>query len=289
MPIVNAKMTESKALRPVFSEYARNFEMLLRMSSYSLAIKMVENEKDIPKMAKRPLRDFGYHLNTGQSFAISRRIGEMIAQKQEDMWCHEPALGYGFTGGDREAFDKGLQYQLEGKTRLPGGAKDIDTAVKMGRTYPRFEPDKYVAILSAPLMKAGFEPDLVVLYVNPLQLNQLLGAIMYEWGETIQCELSAAAGCVNYIVPPMLHNNFWVSVPCHGDIAFAMGHKDELVFSAPFDKVGALISAVCRRAEGGRGIPMHYHFEPEGWLPQTYIDIAKKMKMAGAPRLEKME
>ena len=288
MPVVKAAMTVSESLKPAFQEYAKTCEQLLRLSGYPLAIKMIEREADIPQLAKRPFRDFGYYLNTGQCFALSRRIGEMIAQKQEDMWCHEPAIGFGFTSGDRSAYEEGLKFQLEGRTRYPDGAKDIHTAKKMAKTYPRFEPDKYVAIVSAPLMRAGFEPDLVVLYVTPVQLNQILGAIMFEWGEDLPCNLSAAAGCVNYVVPAMQRNSFWVSIPCHGDIAFASGQPDELVFSAPFNKVDKLLSAISKRAGHGRGLPLHYHFEPEGWLPKAYIEVAKKMKMHSSPRLEQM-
>jgi len=279
MPITGVTMTTCEPLRPVYREYAEDFEKLLRMSTYPLAVKMLRKDEDIPKLAKRPLKDFGYHLNTCQCFAISRRIGEMVAQKQEDMWCFEPVIAFGFTGGNIAAYNEGVKFFLAGKTRYPSGAKDLATASKWAHSFPRFEADKYAAIVSAPLMRAGFEPDLVLLYVNASQLNQILAGITFEWGENVVCEISAHGGCVNYIVPPIKSGRFWVSNPCFGDFTLAANRPDELVFSAPLAKVEQLLVGIRQRASYGQGMPLRYQMEPEGWLPDSYTEIARVMKM----------
>lgn len=279
MPIIGAMMTASEPLNPVYREYAEHFEKLLRMSTFPLAVKMAKRDEDIPKLAKRPTRDFGCHLNTCQCFALSRRSGEMIAQKQEDMWCFEPAVAFGFTGGDTKAFEDGLKFFLDGKTVYPAGAKDLATASKWANSLPRFEPNQYVAVISAPLMKAGFEPDLVLLYVNPAQLNQLLSGVVYEWGEYVTCNIGPHGGCIHYVIPPIKNKNFWISNPCFGDCSFAANPYEELVFSAPMEKVEKLLAAMVRRASEGRGLPLKYQMEPQGWLPDAYSEIARIMKM----------
>ena len=279
MPIIGATLTTCDPMKPVYGEYAEHFEKLLRMSTYPLAVKMLERDEDIPKLAKRPLRDFGCHLNTCQCFAISRRIGEMIAQKQEDMWCFEPAIAFGFTGGNIEAYNEGLKFFLAGKTRYPDGAKDLATASKWARSFPRFEAGKYIAIVSAPLMRAGFEPDLVLLYVNPSQLNLILAGVVFEWGENVTCEIAAHGGCVNYVVPPMKAGGFWVSNPCHGDFSLAANIPNELVFSAPLAMVERLLLGIDQRVSCRGGMPLRYQMEPEGWLPDSYAEIARIMKM----------
>ena len=276
MPITGLKMTTSEPFEPVYQEFAERFERCLRMSTYPLAVKMIEKEEDIPKLAKRPVRDLGCHLNTCQCFAISRRVGDMIAQKQEDMWCFEAALAYGFTGGNLEAYNEGLEFFLAGKTRYPDGARDLATGSKWAHSFPRFEADKYVAIVSAPLARAGFEPDLVLLYINPAQLNQILAGIVFEWGENIPCEIAAHGGCVNYVVPPMRTGWFWISNPCFGDIGSAISLPDELVFSAPLAKVEPLLEGMEYRAINARGIPTTYEMRPECWLPDPYAEIAQE-------------
>ena len=114
----NSKLGESvrkvrmrrEPLKAAYREWGERFEKLLRMSEYPLAVKMVEKDEDIPDSAKRPLRDFGCHLNTCQCFAASRRNGDTIAQKQEDAWCFESVLAFGFTGGNVKAYNNGLRF-----------------------------------------------------------------------------------------------------------------------------------------------------------------------------------
>ncbi|MHA1410678.1 MAG: DUF169 domain-containing protein, partial [Candidatus Odinarchaeia archaeon] len=67
----------------------------LRLRTHVLAIKMLKDIKDIPKEAKRPVKDLGYHLDLCQGFAMSRWEGETIAMLKEDMWCFEPVVGFG--------------------------------------------------------------------------------------------------------------------------------------------------------------------------------------------------
>ena len=65
MPITGLKMTTSEPLEPVYRKLAERFEKCLRPSSYPLAVKMLEREEDIPKLAKRPLgRPSGYGTET---------------------------------------------------------------------------------------------------------------------------------------------------------------------------------------------------------------------------------
>jgi len=69
--------------------------MYLKLKTFVLAIELLENKKDMPFVAKRPKKDFGYHLSLCQAFAISRREGISLAMLKEDMWCFVPVIGLG--------------------------------------------------------------------------------------------------------------------------------------------------------------------------------------------------
>jgi len=47
----------------VLREYGNKIEARLKLITFVLAIKLLENKKDIPFVAKRPKKDFGYHLS----------------------------------------------------------------------------------------------------------------------------------------------------------------------------------------------------------------------------------
>ncbi len=92
----------------ILHNHAESLEKMLRLKTFPIAVKLLEKEEDIPEVAKRPRRDYGYRLLTCQSFSESRRAGATIAQTKEEMWCFEAAMGYGFI--------EPIEYFLEGNT-----------------------------------------------------------------------------------------------------------------------------------------------------------------------------
>jgi uncharacterized protein (DUF169 family) len=70
-----------------YQDYGEELERRLRLKTFPLAVKLLEQEKDILEQAKRPLRDFGYHLSLCQGYQIARRDGETLAMLKEDNWC----------------------------------------------------------------------------------------------------------------------------------------------------------------------------------------------------------
>ncbi len=78
-----------------YQEIGKELEERLRLKSFPLAVKLLKEKESAPDNAKRPLRDFDYHLSLCQAFQKSRREGATIAMFKEDMWCFEPVVGYG--------------------------------------------------------------------------------------------------------------------------------------------------------------------------------------------------
>jgi uncharacterized protein (DUF169 family) len=115
--------------------YGDELERRLRLKTFPLALKLLENEGDMPDEAERPLRDFGHHLSLCQAFQISRREGATIAMLKEDNWCPEPVIGYGL--GDPP------EYFLEGHNRFP---RDVET----------LEAGKHYVFRSRPVCWCGF-------------------------------------------------------------------------------------------------------------------------------------
>jgi uncharacterized protein (DUF169 family) len=68
----------------IYHGYGDELERQLRLKTFPLALKLLENEADIPGEAQRPVRDFGHHLSLCQAFQISRREGMAVAMLKED-------------------------------------------------------------------------------------------------------------------------------------------------------------------------------------------------------------
>lgn len=254
----------------VIHSYGEELEKRLRLKTFPVAVKMLEKEGDIPEGAKRPLRDFGYHLATCQAFSMSRREGMLIAMMKEDMWCPESVIGLGLA--------EPPEYFFDGHYRLPA-VKTLEAGSVWAHEFPRFEAGKYIGVVSAPLTIANFEPDVVVIYCNSTQLKILLNAAGYKEGHELTCTVGAMGACVYSVVPTIQSGKCQVSVPCGGDKSYAMSQDDEMIFTSPMAKVEELLSAFKAFSEFGLRIPYAYRMQPEFEWIENYITVANMMGM----------
>jgi len=250
-----------------YNEYGKRLEEQLRLNTYPLAIKMLENPEDIPEEAIRPQKNLRKCLSTCQTFALSRRFGETVAQLFEDMWCPEPVIGFGLAEPPK--------YFFEGKTRCPGGVKDLEAGTNWAREFPRFEYGKYVGVVSAPLTTATFEPDVAVIYCDSAQLLRLLLGLAYEDGRDITTVLGGHSACVYAVVPSMLKGECQASVPCRGDRGYAGTQDYEMIFTIPRDQIGRVVEGMDQ--PGTSTTPTRFSMNPEYMLSEGYSEIARQM------------
>lgn len=164
------------------------------------------------------------------------------------------------------------------------GVETLEAGANWAQEFPHFEVGKYVGIVSAPLRTANFEPDLAVIYCNSSQLLRLLLGIAYKDGRDITTKLGGHAACVYTVVSAMKKNECQVSVPCRGDRGYAGTQDDEMIFSAPKDKIGDL--ALGLEQEGTGTIPTRFSMTPEYRLSVSYAKIARLMGMKKADGAE---
>ena len=204
----------------------------LRMNALLLGIKLLRSAKDIPSEAKRPLRDFGYRMSVCQSFHLARYEGPTIAMLSEDMWCSEPVIGYGFKEPPKDFMD--------GHTRYPADTATLEAGSHCAHELPKLEVGKYVGVVIAPLKWAKFEPDLVMIYCNTLQLNMLLLGMEWKDGYNLKCAISSHASCIYSVVPILLGGKWQITIPCRGDRYYAMAGDGEIIFTCPMGKFNDL-------------------------------------------------
>jgi uncharacterized protein (DUF169 family) len=250
-----------------YNELGKKMEQQLRLNTYPLAVKMLENEDEVPETAFRPLERFGKCLSTCQSFALSRRYGETVAQLFEDMWCPEPVIGFGLA--------EPPEYFFEGKTRYPHGVKSLEAGANWAREFPRFETGKYVGVVSAPLTAADFEPDVAIVYCDSAQLLRLLLGLAYEDGRDITTILGGHSACVYAVVPAMLKGECQASVPCRGDRGYAGTQDYEMIFSIPRDQIERVVEGMDQPATSS--VPTRFSMNPEYMLSEGYAEIANLM------------
>ncbi len=261
-----------------FNDYGRRIEEQIRPMTYPLAVKMLEDEEEIPPEAKRPARDFGKCMSTCQCLSLSRRFGVVVAQTLGDMWCPEPVIGFGLAEPPK--------YFLEGHTRYPGGVGSLEAGANWAAEFPRLDAGRYVGVVSAPLRTASFEPDVAVIYCNSAQLLRLLLGLAYWDGRDINTVLGGHSACVYAVVPCMLKGECQASVPCRGDRGYAGAQDDEMIFSIPKNRIGDVARGL--EQDGTGSVPTRFSMAPEYKLSESYAEAARLMGMRASDGSEIM-
>jgi len=253
----------------MWNGYGEELERRIRLKSFPLALKLLQQEKDIPEEAQRPRRDFGYRLSLCQAFQLSRREGVAVAMLIQDMWCHEPVIGYGLK--------EPPEYFLEGHTRYPRDVSSLEAGRHYAQEFPRLEVGKYIGVVAAPLKTANFEPDAVMIYCNGAQLSLLLLGREWREGYSLPCTLSSHAVCVYGVIPAIVSGECRVGIPCRGDHYSAMAADDEIVFTVPRGKMEDVMAGLRYVEQTGSQLPRGYRLLPEYPQPDNYEKIARMM------------
>ncbi|MEM2703939.1 MAG: DUF169 domain-containing protein [Candidatus Bathyarchaeia archaeon] len=220
-----------------FKKYGEDIERLAFLRTYSLAIKLLGNESEIPSSSIRPKRDRGEHWALCQAFAVARRHGLTITMLREDHWCYTPLIFYGLVKAP-ESFWKGLAW-----TYYPGWIASQETAIKMVHEIPRLPYGKYVGLTCAPLSKVHFEPDVVMIYCNTAQLRYLLLALRYR-GYLVTSRFDPFNSCVHSVISPFQTGECYITIPDPGDYERAIAGEDEIILSVPKKRLDDLITGL---------------------------------------------
>jgi uncharacterized protein (DUF169 family) len=258
---------EREILEPgFFRRCGEEIEKVCRPSTFPLAVKLAEKEADIPSGAVRPKRDMGDLYSLCQGLAMSRREGKTIAMLLEDMWCPEAIICFGLV--------EPPNWFLEGRmNQSEGEFQDLRAARNYANSFARFEPHKYVGVISAPYMKADFEPDLLMVYGNPTQIDQLIDGIMYRDGVPVTSTMGGGA-CVRAIIPTIRTGRCQIITPCGGDHRYACAQDDELIFTVPRNEMQDLVVGLGKTAGG---YPTSFAMKPKHYLPAGYIECRRQL------------
>ncbi len=224
-----------KDLAKVLNEY-------IRPATYPIAVRLAKNESVPPKF-KRPADCFGYAISLCQGLSLARRYGWSMAFEAEDMACGPSLAYFGFV--DIPEFEKKgeLVYPMYAKT-LEAGLRSENVVVKLPRGAVE-------SIWAAPLERAAFQPDLIVVYGNAAQMARLTQGAMYCRGGGIETVISGRCSCTSELISPYLKNDYGLALPDGGERIFALTQDDEMVFALPFAKVPDLIEGLTTTHKSG--------------------------------------
>lgn len=258
-------MTTKTSLNPTSLNEA--IERHIRPNTFPLGIKMVAREEDIPEKAKRPGRDMHFDSALCQGMGIARHYGWTIAVSRKDISCPIGATLFGF------------QPQVE---HFTGGhccagmyTKDAAAGAKTEAAAPCFDFGQYFAMVSGPLNRIDFEPDVVLVFGNPAQVMRLVTGALWESGGYIHSRFSGRTDCADEVIETMKTGKPQVILPCYGDRIFAQTQDHEMAFSFPYAFAQTLVDGLEGTHKGGVRYPIPNYLRYTGTFPPSYEELRK--------------
>ena len=244
---MNLPEVAEMATSSLYNEYGGYLEKALQLRTSPIAIKFLAKEEDVPPQAVRPKRDRGMHLAVCQAFAMVRRQKLTLAMFKDDHWCWAPLIGYGLVkcDGEEPGFHEICRFLM---------MENAEAAKRhLATVFPRLDRGRYAGFVCGPLITAGFEPDLALIYSNTAQLRHMLLAVKYKCGSLVTSQFDPIDSCVYSVVPVLLGAGYRITLPDPGEYERAMAEEGEIIFSVPKDKLPELIEGLRHFEENGQG------------------------------------
>jgi uncharacterized protein (DUF169 family) len=249
----------------IFKEFKKVIDEQLHLATLPVAIKFIKSEKDIPEKTGRPATDLGGPIRPCTAYHLVRHQGHSLVMLEDDFTTACPAglFIFGILEPIKSWIEGDLAYEIYTGTR--------EAAANMESSVFRLETGKFKGMALAPLAKANFIPDLIMIYCDSKQAMRLVTAATFTDGEPLKFSMAARGLCSDGVVQPFQIKRPVVSVPCGGDRLFGVSQDNEIVFTTPVDRLEVIVKGL-RAFEKTHRIE---HLGEETELRKRYDKMAK--------------
>lgn len=204
----------------------------LGLNRSPVAVKFVLRPEDIPEGMKK-IDEGARHCEMVQK--ASR--GEIFYATGEEQTCKGGAAALGLVEPP-EKVKTGEMYFGLGRFSSLGSAKRT-----MGE-IPKIEHMMY-ALMYAPLEKAEFDPDVIVVICNPAQAMILAQAIVYTLGGRFEADFAGIQSlCADAVAGPFTRKRPNITMGCSGSRKYAEIQPDEVIIGMNGENIGCIVNAL---------------------------------------------
>ena len=208
-----------------WGKIVRRMEQLMRLKSFPVAFKMLENREDLSKIPfmRRP----GHKITLCQMITLVRNFDWTVGIDLDDFMNPTCPSILGLTEVPGVNLDGTFRSIVWVKTREDGR--------KYEQSIPRLPLGKYEAVAMAPLAYKPFEPDIVLIYANPAQMMLLINSLQFEEYEVMQFFCVGESSCSDAIARCYLTGKPSLTIPCYGERRYGHAQDEDLVMAVPAD------------------------------------------------------
>ena len=256
-------------------QYDERLNQFLRLNTFPVAVRFLRSWDEAPPRAKRPAKDLHNRITICQAISFSRRYGWVIALGREDSSCVLGAVALGL--------EKRLPHYADGNLCINLYTESLAAGRASEDSVPRLPEGKYVGVVTAPLNRAAFEPDSIIVYGNSAQVMRLGQAWLWKRGGTLVSAFRGRIDCADLAIAPMLTNRPQMIVPCTGDRIFGQVQDHEVAFSFPFAVIDEILEGLEATHKAGTRYPVTNWLNYEAGFPPSYDAYREMLDEAGPP------
>jgi uncharacterized protein (DUF169 family) len=263
-----------------YRELGKKFEEYLRPATFPIAIKLIENEEEIPSNSKRPNRDIKIQNFICQNFSMVRRYGWTIAVMEEDCVCRLARAIYGWDSLSEELTEWGHQFNIGLY------AKDLETSKKLQKYLFLFD-NKYKGLVISPLTRTKVVPDVVQIYCMPAQAMRLTQSYLYMEGGMLEFTDAGRIGsCHIGVIKTFQTDKPQLVLLGNGDRVWGGAEDHEVMYSIPRTKLELIIEGLEATHRAGLRYPVPKYMN---YKPGFQIDFKRKAERRSGGTLVKNE
>jgi len=226
---------------------------------------MVSSTGEIPEKARMPKRDLETPMPVCQGIALARRHGWIITMGEEDISCPVGAVALGLLPAKAKFFD--------GSFAIPSYVKSQEVRAKIHQGIPRLEQGRYTHLVIAPLNRAEFEPQVIIVYGNAAQISRLIQAAVVGTGKPITSSSFGYVACPEEIARPILTDQCQFVVAGGGVRMVAHTQDHELSFAMPISKAEAIAEQLKVTHEAGARYPTNPILTYKVPFPRGFVEF----------------
>jgi len=258
--------------KPVdWEKLIRRMELLLRLKSFPVAFKMLEQKEDLEKIAF--MRRVQHKSTLCQLITLVRNFDWTVGADLDDFLFPACPSMLGLTDVPEYGQDGTFRSIIWVATKKDGQ--------KYEASIPRLPLGKYKAVVMAPLVYKPFEPDIVLIYANPAQMMLLINALQFEKYEVMQFFCVGESSCSDAIARCYLDGKPSLTIPCYGERRYGHAQDDELVIAIPAGMMTKALRGLEALYRRGVRYPISYagaEGDVTPLFPPTYHQFESIMK-----------
>jgi uncharacterized protein (DUF169 family) len=246
-----------------WGKFTGEMERMLKLRSYPIAYKKLEDAKDLKNIRK--VRRLDRYFLFCQLPALVRTRGWTVGVTADDDINARCARLHGLADATEESMAEESAMLSTTWFATP------EEAMRQQTAYPRIP--KGEAIVLAPLASGKFDPDVVLIYGTPAQMMMILCGLQKIKFERFQFFFIGEGACSDSLGQCYVTEKPSLAIPCFGERRFGEVLDEELVLALPPALVEKAIEGMLKLSAVSLRLPIPLHgaeHDPKAALSLAY-------------------